>query len=151
MSISREIWRRASPSNRRRFAAARRFAPLALGAGLFGAFLVTVPWGDALANMENRRAERAQLAPLLAEARTESLTFPQVVVSNPAHLNKVVYWDVTVQSSTASYADGRQSWPIVWTNPGRVSSELSWHQTAVLARVASVRDDVVWLEYLGRP
>jgi hypothetical protein len=32
-----------------------------------------------------------------------------------------------------------------------VQSERIWHSTPVLARVAAVRDDVVYLDYLGRP
>ena len=151
MSISREIWRRASPSNKRRFLGAKRLAPLALGAGLFGAFLVTVPWGEAFANMQNRRFERSQLEPLRAEAARDALTFPQVVASHPAHLHKLVLWEVTVQSSTNSFAEGRVSWPIVWTNQERVSHDLLWHPTTVVARVEGVRDDVVYLEYLGKP
>lgn len=151
MSISREIWRRASPSNRRRLVRAKRLAPLAAGAGLFGAFLVSVPWGAAFAHMQDRSAERAALAPLLAEAERADLTFPQVVAANPAHLNKLVYWEVTVQSSTSSYASGRLNWPVVWTNPGRVSRDQLWSPTYVLARVAAVRDDAVVLDYLGKP
>jgi len=110
-----------------------------------------VPWGGAIEHMRERSQERAALAPLLAEAKLSALTFPQVVVAHPAHLGKAVYWEVTVQSSTSSYAEGRPAWPIAWTNPERVQSELLWHPTAVLARVAAVRDDVVYLDYLGRP
>lgn len=151
MSISREIWRRASPSNKRLFLRAKRLAPLAAGAGLLGAFLVSVPWAGAFAHMRGRSFERSQLAPLLAEAEREALTFPQVVVSYPAHHNKLVYWEVTVQSSTSSYASGRISWPIVWSNQAQVYGELSSYPTYVLARVVGVRDDVVALDYLGKP
>ena len=151
MWINREIWRRASPSSRRRLAFARRQAPVAAGAALLGAFLVTVPWTEAYAHLRERRDQRAALAPLLAEASAAPLTFPEVVVSHPAHLHKVVCWEVTVQSSTSSYAEGRVAWPVVWTNPERVSRDLQWQPAKVVARVEAVRDDVVWLEYLGRP
>lgn len=151
MSISREIWRRASPSNKRLFLRARAALPAAIGVSFVALCLTQVPWASALDHMRERSGERAALAPLLADARRENLTFPQVVVAHPAHLNKVVYWDVTVQSSTSSYADGRPSYPVIWTNPERVSRELLWYQTPVLARVQNVYRDVVYLEYLGKP
>lgn len=151
MSISREIWRRASPSNKRLFLRAKRTVPLALGGAAFVAFLFTFPWVEAWGNMQMRRSERAQLEPLRAEAARDALTFPQIVASHPAHLHKLVVWEVTVQSSTSSYAEGRVSWPIIWSNPDRVSQDLLWHPTTVVARVEGVRDDVVILEYLGKP
>ena len=150
MWINREIWRRASPSNRRRLAFARRQAPVAAAAAVFGAFAVTVPWNEAYAHLRERSAERAALAPLLDEASRKPLTFPEVVVSHPAHLHKLVNWEVTVQSSS-SYVDGRVAWPVFWTNPERVRRDLQWHPVKVLARVEAVKDDAVWLEYLGRP
>ena len=152
MSISREIWRKASPSNRRLVASALRRFPVAAGAALFGAFFVTVPWTEAYAHLRERSDERAALAPFLAEARAKPVTFPEVVVSHPAYLHKLVYWDVTVQSSTSSYAAGRPAWPVVWTNPERLPKDAPlWQQTALLARVENVRDDVVFLEYVGKP
>jgi len=72
-----------------------------------------IPWAGAYEGFKERRAERAAMAPLLAEAQREALSFPQVVVAHPAHMGKVVLWDV--------------------------------------ARVAAVRDDAVYLDYLGRP
>lgn len=151
MSISREIWRRASPSNRRLALRAWLLAPVALGAAVFVLACTQIPWASAFQGYQERRDERTALSPLLAEAERAALTFPEVVVSNPAHLHKLVYWDVTVQSSTSSFAEGRPSRPVVWTNPDRVSRDLMWYQTKVVARVEAVKDDTVWLEYLGKP
>ncbi len=151
MSISREIWRRASPSNKRRLLRAKRAFPLAAGAALFGAYLVSVPWGQAYANMRARSDERSRLAPLVAEAERENLTFPQVVVSYPAHHNKLVYWNVTSPSSTTSYASGRPAWGVVWADPELVARDLPWQGGRVVARVVGVRGDFVALDYLGRP
>jgi hypothetical protein len=97
-----------------------------------------------------RWERRAALAPLLAEAKAAHLTFPEVVVAHPAHAGKLVYWDVTVQSSTSSYAAGRPAWPVVWTNYGAVDGE-DVREDKVLARIAAVKDDVVYLDFLGRP
>ena len=151
MSISLEIWRRASPSNRRLVRRVLRSVPAALGVVALLAFASQVPWAGAIAQLQARNNERSALAPLLADAKREGLTFAQVVVAHPAHLNKPVYWNVTVQSSTASYVDGRQSWSVVWTNPDRAEAELPRYQTWILARVAGVREEVVYLDYLGRP
>ncbi len=150
MSISREIWRRASPSNRRRFAVAKRLAPVAVFAAVFGAFAVTVPWSQTLAHLRERSDERAALAPFLAEAKLKPLTYPEIVVSHPAYLHKLVYWEVTVQSSTSSYASGRPAWPVVWTNPERLPRDL-YQPATVVARVDNVLNDAVYLEYVGRP
>jgi len=111
---------------------------------------IRLPWAEAAQNFRQRRAERASLASLLSDARRDALTFPQVVVSHPAFFNKTVYWNVTVTSST-SYAEGRPAWPIVWTNPERVRSEPVYATDRVLARVAGVKEDAVYLDYLGRP
>ena len=143
MSISREIWRKASRLS-------KRYAPVAAGAALFGAFAVTVPWNQALAHLRERSDERAALAPYLAEAKLKSLTYPEVVVSHPAYLHKLVYWDVTVQSSTSSFAAGRPAWPVVWTNPERLPEGM-YHQVSVVARIDNVLNDAVYLEYLGKP
>lgn len=151
MSISREIWRRASQSNRRALLRVWLLAPVALGSVVFVLACTQVPWASAFQGYQQRRSERAALSPLLVEAEKNALTFPQVVASNPAHLHKLVSWTVTVQSSTSSYAEGRVSWPIAWTNPERVSRDLMWHPAKVLARVEAIKDDTVWLEYLGEP
>ncbi len=151
MSISREIWRRASRSNRRALLRVWLLAPVALGAAVFVLACTQVPWASAFQGFQQRREESGALAPLVVEARRESLTFAQVVVAHPAHLHKLVLWDVTVQSSTSSFAEGRASRPVVWTNPERVSQDLMWYQTRVVARVEAVKDDTVWLEYLGKP
>lgn len=141
MSINREIWRKAS----------RLSEPRVVGAFAAGVLAAVLPWSRLRADFDERRAERASLAPLLAQASRAPVTFPEVVVSHPAHLHKLVYWDVTVQSSTSSYAAGRPAWPVFWTNPERVSRELNWNPAKVVARVEAVRDDAVWLEYLGKP
>ena len=156
MSISREIWRKASRLSDPRLLLSRlpgRAKALAAGPLLVVAVLMCAraPWADAFVQIRARGAAREALAPLLREAKRESLTFPQVVVAHPAHLGKVVYWEVTVQSRDSSYAAGRPSWPTLWTNPERVQSELMWYPTAVLARVAAVKGEVVYLDYLGRP
>ena len=143
MWINRETWRKASRSS-------KRYAPVAAGAALFGAFAVSVPWNEAFAHLRERQDQRAALAPLLAEASLKPVTFPEVVVAHPAYLHKLVYWDVTVQSSTSSFAAGRPAWPIVWTNPERLPEGL-YHQTSVVARIDNVLNDVVYLEYVGRP
>ena len=125
---------------------------MSFGVAVCLSFLVQAPWASALAHLRERSDERAALASLLADAKRENLTFPQVVVAYPAHLNKTIYWNVTVQSSSSSFAEGNPSCPIVWTNPDRVrSAELRVYSTPVLARIAGVRDDVVYLDYLGRP
>jgi hypothetical protein len=156
MSINPAIWRKASRLSDPRLLLSRLSGSakaLVAGPLLAVAFLMCAraPWADAFVQIRARSAEREALAPLLREAKRESLTFPQVVVAHPAHLGKVVYWEVTVQSRDSSYAEGRPAWPIAWTNPDRAQSELMWYPTAVLARVAAVRDDVVYLDYLGRP
>ena len=109
-----------------------------------------LPWAQTFQNYQQRHAQRVALAPILAEARHSDLTFPQVVVSHPAFVNKTVYWDVTVTSAT-SYAEGRPAWPIIWTNPERVNAEYIHQHQRVLARVTAVREDTVYLEFLGRP
>ncbi|MBI4061815.1 MAG: hypothetical protein HY403_10320 [Elusimicrobia bacterium] len=125
--------------------------PRVAGALAAAAAAAAMPWGSIRDGYRERRAEREFLAPIFAEARRDRLTFPQVVVTYPAYAGKPVYWDVTVASSSTSYAEGRPAWPIVWTNPDRVKARLSSSQERVLARVAAVRDDVVYLDYLGRP
>jgi hypothetical protein len=156
MSINPAIWRKASRLSSPRLlrrVLRRNARMLAVGPAVVVFLLMgsQVPWAGAFEGFKERRAERAALAPILAEALRERLTFPQVVVAHPAHLGKVVYWDVTVQSSTSSYAEGRVNRSILWTNPERVQRELQWFETPVLARVAAVRDDAVYLDYLGRP
>jgi hypothetical protein len=156
MSINPVIWRKASRLSSPRLLrrVLRRYEKALLIGPALAVFLLMgsqVPWASAYRGFGERRAERASLAPLLAEALRERLTFPQVVVAHPAHLGRVVYWEVTVQSSTSSYAEGRVNRPILWTNPERVARELQWYETPVLARVAAVREDAVYLDYLGRP
>ena len=109
-----------------------------------------LPWPEVMAGLKERRAQRAALAPMIAQASKDALSFPEVVVAHPAHAGKLVYWDVTVQSSTSSFAAGRPAWPVAWTNPDRVAAE-SVREDRVLARVAAVKDGVVLLDYLGRP
>jgi hypothetical protein len=121
---------------------------LAAGAAL--SLASRAPWGEVLAGLRERRDQRAALAPIVAEAERAHLTFPEVVVAHPAHAGKAVYWDVVVQSSTSSFAGGRPAWPVVWTNPDRVAAE-QIRDDKVLARVAGVKDEVVYLDYLGRP
>ena len=140
MSINPAIWRKASRWSKR----------VAL-AVLVAAGAASVPWARLAAGYQERRAQRTALAPLIADAEREHLTFPQVVVAHPAHANKTVYWLVTVQSSTSSYAHGRPSWPILWTNPERVQAEHMYQPERVLARVAAVKDEAIYLEYIGRP
>lgn len=156
MSINPETWRKAlrlSDLRLLRRVLSRRAKALIAGPLIVLAVLMgaQVPWADTFASFRQRSSERSALAPLLVVAKRDHLTFPQVVASHPAHLGKVVYWEVTVQNSTSSYAEGRISWPIVWTNPDRAQSELMWYPTPVLARVAAVSNDMVWLDYLGRP
>jgi hypothetical protein len=145
--INREIWRKALRSSKLR----------ALGAVLAAAALAAViPWRRIGADFLERRAQREAIAASLAEARAANISFPQVVVGHPDYLGKAVYWDVTTTSMTVTYAAGytagRPGWPIVWRNPQKVRAEIEWvNQTKVLARVMGVRDDVVYLEYLGRP
>ncbi|MCR4296134.1 MAG: hypothetical protein NUW21_11420, partial [Elusimicrobia bacterium] len=88
----------------------------------------------------------------LAASGGEGLTFPQVIVAHPAHLGKAVYWDVTVVSTTTSYAEGRPGWSVVWNDPRRAVDEIvQYNHARVLARVAAVDRDAVYLDYLGRP
>lgn len=157
MSTSRGTWRKASRSSdprllwRRAPFPAKAFAvSLALWLALLGAR--RLPWAETAANYRERRAERAALSPILADARREGLTFPQVVVAHPAHLGKTVYWDVTVVSTTTSYAEGRPGWRVVWNDPQRAADDIvqSGH-ARVLAKVAAVDRDAVYLDYLGRP
>jgi hypothetical protein len=141
MSINPAIWRKAL----------RLSSPLVLGSVLTAAAAVATLWGRLRDGYQERKAERSFLAAHLAEARRDQLTFPQVVVSYPAYHDKTVYWNVRV-SSVASFAEGRPGWPILWTNPERVETLLMPYQDAhVLARVAAVREDTVYLEFLGRP
>ncbi|MBI3288010.1 MAG: hypothetical protein HYZ74_00660 [Elusimicrobia bacterium] len=116
------------------------------------ALLWAVPWARLNHDFHERRDERRSMASLLGEANRLALTFPQVVVSHPAYAGKPVYW-VVAPSSAASYAEGRPSWPVLWTNPDRFTAEMpgsSFHNR-VLARVAAVKDDTVYLEYVGMP
>lgn len=156
MSINPGIWRKASRLSEPRLL--WRALPLPAKAFVLSTagwlLLLTaarLPWAEAAGHYRQRRVEREALAPLLADARRDSLTFPQVVVSHPAYYNKTVYWNVSVTSAT-SYAEGRPYWTILWTNPERVEAEhLSYQDERVLARVAAVKEDVVYLEFLGRP
>lgn len=156
MSTNRGTWRKASRlSNPRllwRIASfpAKAFAvSLALWLALLGAW--RLPWAETAANFRERRAEREALSPILADARRSNLTYPQVVVAHPAHLGKAVYWDVTVVSTSTSYAEGRPGWSVVWSNPERAAAELLHNHGRVVARVAAVDRDGVYLDYLGRP
>ena len=128
---------------------ARAFV-VSLGCWLVVLAASQLPWGAMEGNFRLRRAERAALAPVLADARRSNLTFPQVVAAHPAHLGKAVYWDVTVVSTHTSYAEGRPGWSVVWSDPRRASDEIQSH-ARVLARVAAVDRDGVYLDYLGRP
>lgn len=154
MSTNRGTWRKASRLSdlrpNARFLARVFGVSLLLGLALLGAW--RLPWAATAANYRERRAERAALKPILADARREGLTFPQVVVTYPAHLGKTVYWDVTVVSTTTSYAEGRPAWSVVWNDPRRAADEIVQHNHArVLARVAAVDRGAVYLDYLGRP
>lgn len=157
MSTNRGTWRRASrlSSSRRLWGLppfwAKSFAAsLALGLALLVVW--HLPWASTAANFRERRAEREAMKPILAHARREGLTFPQVVVTFPAHLGKTVYWDVTVVSTSTSYAEGRPGWKVVWNDPQRAAVEIVEHNHArVLGRVAAVDRDAVYLDYLGRP
>ncbi len=155
MSINPAIWRKVSRSNRRLsrifLTVAAASVVLCAAGSVLVPFLTSEYLSGALRGFRERRAERDALAPVLVEAKRAGLTFPQVVVSHPAHAGKAVYWDITVASSTSSYAEGRPAWAIVWTNPERVRAELNFTHERVLARVAAVRDDSVLLDYLGRP
>jgi hypothetical protein len=141
MSINREIWRKAS----------RLSEPRVAGAFAAGLVVGVMPWGRLRDDFNERQAQRRSMAPLVAEASRSPVTFPQVVVAHPAHLHKLVYWDVTVQSSSSSFVEGRPAWPVVWTNFERIPADQRWAPVKVVARVEAVKDDVVWLEYLGRP
>lgn len=157
MSTNRGTWRKASRSSDPRLLrrnapfAAKAFAvSLLLWLALLGAW--RLPWAATAANFRERRAERAALRPILSDARREGLTFPQVVVAFPAHLGKTVYWDVTVVSTSTSYAEGRPAWRVVWNDPQRAADEIVEHNHArVLGRVAAVDRDAVYLDFLGRP
>ncbi|MDP3541904.1 MAG: hypothetical protein Q8T11_05485 [Elusimicrobiota bacterium] len=143
MSEPRLLWR-LTPFPARAFAVS-----LLLWLALLGGW--RLPWAETAGNFRERRTERAVLSPILAEARREGLTFPQVVVAHPAHLGKPVYWDVTVVSTTTSYAEGRPGWSVVWIDPERAAVDFLHGHGRVLAKVAAVDRDAVYLDYLGRP
>jgi hypothetical protein len=140
MSINPETWRKAS----------RLSDPRVVAAVVLAAAAAATPWGHLRASYLERRAERDALAPILAEAERLNLTFPQVVVSHPAHVGKPVYWAVQVVSTSSTRVDEHPAWQVLWTNPERVRRD-SIYGDRVLARVAAVRDDAVYLDYLGRP
>lgn len=148
MSTNPETWRKALRLSDRRLLA--RFALLAVSGVAVLLAAASLPWADIAQAFCERHDERAALAAVLAEAKRLHLSFPQVVVSHPAHAGKPVYWDVSVISSTASWVEDHPAWPIIWTNPDRVKAERIW-KDRVLARVAAVSDEVVYLEFVGRP
>lgn len=117
LSDPRLLWRVASFPTRVFVISSAVWAVLLVAASL--------PWADTAQALRERASERAELAPVFAEAKRLDLTFPQVIVSHPA-------------------------WPIIWTNPDRVKAERIW-KDRVLARVAAVMDDAVYLEFVGRP
>lgn len=148
MSTNPETWRKALRLSDRRLLA--RFALLVASGVAVLLAAISLPWTDIAQAFHERQDERAALAVVLAEAKRLDLTFPQVVVSHPAHVGKPVYWDVSVLSSSASWVEGHPAWPIIWTNPDRVKAERIW-KDRVLARVAVVMDEAVYLEFVGRP
>lgn len=155
MSINPAIWRKASrlSSPRLFWRVLPRPAKAALVGPVFVVFLLMgaqIPWATAFQGFQQRRAERANLAPLLAEAERLSLTFPQVVVAHPAYIGKPVYWAVQVISTSNTRIEEHPAWQVIWTNPERVHDE-QIYSTKVLARVAAVNGDAVYLDYLGRP
>ena len=155
MSTNHGIWRKASRLSEPRLL--WRVLPLPAKACVLvsmGSLLLLLgarlPWAQAAQHFHERQAERAGLAPLVAEAERLNLTFPEVVVSYPAHLGKPVYWPVSVISTSTTRVQEHPAWLIVWTNPERVHDD-QVYSTKVLARVAAVRGDAVYLDYLGRP
>ncbi len=155
MSINPAIWRKASrlSSPRLLWRVLPRPAKAALVGPAFIVFLLAgaqIPWATAFQGFQQRRAERASLAPLFEEAERLDLTFPQVVVAHPAYVGKPVYWAVQ-SGSTSARIEEHPAWLVVWTNPERVNDDQVYGTTKVLARVAAVNGDAVYLDYLGRP
>ena len=141
MSINPAIWRKAS-----------RWSRPAAFAVLVAACIAAVPWARLREDFKIRRVERDALASAFAEAQRENLTFAQVVVAHPAYMGKSVYWEVTPGGDIGSgYVEGRPNRCVQWTNRTLADPEMNGARQRVLARVAGVKDNLVYLEYLGRP
>lgn len=106
---------------------------------------------EAAEHARERAREKAAWAPLVAEAEREALDYPRVVVAPHQAAERLVYWDLAIQGSTAAVVDGHPAWLIAWTNPERVERDRLYGAPRVLARVKGVDRETVRLEYLGRP
>jgi len=155
MSINPAIWPKASRWSKPRLlwrALPFSVKAFAVSAAFWLALLAAawLPWAKTARDFRERRAERESLAPLRAEAERLRLTFPQIVVVHPAYVGKPVYWAVQVISTSSTRVDEHPAWRVIWTNPERVQDERIYRDK-VLARVAAVDGEAVYLDYLGRP
>lgn len=125
------------------------------GYGFLPRFYLLDALASVVVHFQEHRRESLVIHPHIDRAKLEPLTYEQVLAAPKAALGKPVVWCVDhAYGATASFADGRPSRPLLWTNESAVprnSPTSGGRCTNVVATVEDVKPDGVVLAFVGLP
>lgn len=125
------------------------------GCGFLPRFYLLDAMASVVANFQARRGEDLAVHRYVDQAKLDALTYEQVLAEPASSVGKTVVWCVDHSyGSESSFADGRPSRPLLWTDRGSVprnSPTSGGRCTRVAARVEGVKPGGVLLAFLGLP